>query len=184
MGQRATIAVINEDKMTYRTSVQWSTVLDRNLGIFAHRAENEGEDMREAVFTMLNDLTRTYEHISALDAVSGDERQASREAEVGHGMAVVGGYQRDVTNRSDGAVELSRTIEEAKKDSYEYHLDGGSVGVVIEEKTFLKTGKLELFYISDITDEIKVSTVNIKALANFYKNGERRDLRKFDFRIY
>lgn len=182
MGMRATFGYIADDRTMKLTSVQWSTMIDRAIGVCAHNARENGDSPVHAVHQMFKGITDQYEHISSLDVPSASGAPVtSPDVELNNGLVLSRGLERE--NLHDGIYYPQKgwTLRALKDTAYGFHLDGGSLGVVLNERE-ISSGKVELFYYEEGTENVKVSSLSIEALANFYGDGTGNTLKPFGFR--
>lgn len=179
MGMRATIGYIDTDKTMKLTTVQWSTMLDRTFGYYASRELENEEDPIEGVRELVKYVTDHYQHISCFEIT--DNTSVDGLVHLAHDVCVSGPQERE---SGDYGIFPADTSENHRKNARYFHLDHGSVGVLIDANSTSES--VEFFYINDDydTEEVQCSVISLYELAEFYaKANEGHDLMKLPFRV-
>lgn len=174
MGMRATIAYVGFDETVAMTTVQWSTRIDQTLGHAANQVRAKGEDMGAYMGHLFGSITHNFGHISALEIdVDYKPSPFGKDYRFDRGVYAAS-YQ-------DEMPDYNKFANREVVDIYDYHLDGGSIGAIYDERT---PDKIEFFWMNDDTGMLETRKCGIEALANFYKDAlmKPRKLKKFGFR--
>lgn len=183
MGMRATIAYIKTDKTVQLTSLQWSTRLDQTLGHMANSARENNQSPSVVIADLFKAVTSQWMHASAIEIdlgtdltydLSPGESVKINERDFYFGHSVQASFPQGEGNKTYNVKDI---------DIYNYHLDGGSIGAIYDER---KPNYIEFFWTNPDTYEVETRKCSIDALANFYKDVENNPhkLKKFSFRSF
>lgn len=173
MGMRGTIGYIDTDSTMKLTMVQWSTMLDRTIGVLAANSIRNGEDPVEAVRALVKDVTNRFFHISALETVS-DEEDGNNVDEVvlSHGIYAHAPAEREGEFADVGVYGVD-SVDNHRELAHDYHLNGQSIGLVVDANS--DNENIEFFYDNNETDEFETNMLSVHDLADFYANDYIED---------
>lgn len=182
MGMRATIGYIDTDNSMKLTSVQWSTMLDRTLGFYASKVAASGNDPVEGIHSLVKNITERFWHIGALEVARPDEEEEDGDTQLGHNVYADLAREREGDDAQLGIFDAD-TEENQRETARNFHLNGGSVGVIVDAND--TDGTIELFYDNNETDELESRVFTVSELAEYYEGaneGEGVELMELPFR--